>query len=427
MNGSINDIRYALSLPITPEVIENSQSSIEANLSYSKYLNLCYQVIDTKERLIGMQKHISTNIELVPTNLLKLHLLIESSLYNLLSINFLTPPDSSYINPAYSSYLLRGGTKLMPPKEYLDVLGMGYTRTWGTDYGSLLYAIHMTEEYEGYLSPSQLEDMCSKYFLNSTDLNISRTLSELLDLKYVDEIEVDDLIYKLSVSLIERHPSLITIYNQLNSLSTYITKLIPWYLESLDDSPQAAYLKELSCLFLTNGIDESNSKDIGYMFLHQLLPLTWYDLYPLLLQLRNKAPESNDSLEGNLVRELKEILPPNQNTNILTSISLILTRDLCQPGGLNLYYLLISSALLNRAYILTSPARQELVLSPDVIGSVDRKAKQELTRRVYKLVYLAGYVLKKASMPHIRIVGGNLILLVGQSLPNRSTSKDLLI
>jgi hypothetical protein len=428
----MNGIRYNLGLPITPDVVENSQRSIETNLNYAKHLNLCYGLINTKERITQIQRDISNKKELSPTHLLRLHMLIESSLYTALSINFLTPPDNSYINPHYSSYQLRGGDKITPSQDYLDALSLGFIRTWGTEYGCLLYSVHMKEEYESYMTPSQLEDIAASYYLNSYHPSIDSLFKDLLILKYEDSESSDVDLYNLSTSLIYNIPALLIPYRELSFLSSLVPKLMCWYIEDergevTTESIGSRYLKEWVHTLFSHGVDESNSTDLAYLFLHQMIDRTWYDLYPLLLSLRSRAPEVDDSKEGLLIKEIKLGMHPSNSASLLTEASTLITRALCPPGGLNLFYLLISSALLNRAYILTDPSKEPLILSNDLLSNPSKEAKRNLQKRVYKLIYLAGYALKKCSLPHIRVLGGNLILLVGQQLPNRSISKDLLL
>lgn len=420
-------IRYSIGLPITSSIIETSQVSIESNLSYSKHLNLCYAVINSKERITQAQSYIRDKKDLSPTHLIRLHMLIESSLYTALSINVLIPPDNSYINPHYSSYLLRGGSKIMPPSDYLDAMAMGYIKSWGTEYGSLLYAVHMTELYDSYLSPSQLEHMCSSYYLSSPNPLIDSLLKEVVIYKYEDEESSDVDLYNLSISPFYNLSDLNVIYGNLTFISSFIPKLMQWFLsESSVNNSMTEYLKNWASTLLSHAIDESNSKDLAYLFMHQMIDKVWYDLYPTLISLRTLIPESNDSIEGNLIKDIREGIKPSNDSNQLTRASIMLTREFCAPGGINLFYLLISSALLNKAYILTDPIKEPLTLSNDLLSNPDREAKYKLSKRVYRLLYLAGYVLKKCSLPHMRVFGGNLILLAGQQLPSRDNSKDLL-
>jgi hypothetical protein len=423
------NLKYSHSLPITSEIIEYSQESIEANLNYSKYLNLCYQVIGTKERINYLLKKGVENISLVTSSLIKLHLVIESNLYTLLSSSIILTPNKSQLSTHFSTFLARGKTKDLPSQDYIDITSIGYNKTWGTEYGSLMYALHMIEEYEPYLSISQIEDKSSRYYLGKgSDEYINLLKNDILSIKYRDEIIHDENIYLASIGLINSNPTLLSTYEVLDFLSNWVPKIISWYIDQSEESnsPLKPFLINIAKTCLSHALDESNSKDLAYLFIHQGLNSNWYDVIPLLISYRNIIPTWDDSYEGQLVKELYQGIPAYIDRELLYKASDLLINNL-PPGGYNSFLVLIASSLLHRAYIL-SHTSNPLVIKEDkeLVGPLVIE-QQVLTKRLFKLMYLAGYCLKKSSLQHIRILGGNLILLTKQTLPNRATSKNLLL
>lgn len=350
---------------------------------------------------------------------------LESYLYILLSTSFIQSLDGRTLSSHYTRY-----QKLISPlidypsDRYLDQLIYTDALNWGTNYGTLGYELHLLESSETYQHPSQIAQRCIENQFKRFGIP-EQILNDLLS----DDPRSDRNLYQYSVESLSSYAPVLT---SLRFIGTFSQNLFSWIETNREtksfppppSSPQLQlghdYLIQIAKAFLRYGIDSGLSLDLDYQLVHQTLPPILPELWERLIFLR-KAPlylpnDSNNPIDG-LVRSFLEGIPDIVSAEDLQVQNYRLLGSLPRPGGYNQLLVLLATALINRAYILLYRQNQ-----PNLTYQVFRPPG---VNRALNLIYLAGYLLKKANLLHWIILGSNLIALSERADDTPSTIKDL--
>ena len=149
--------------------------------------------------------------------------------------------------------------------------------------------------------------------------------------------------------------------------------------------------------------------NLAYKFLHQEIDLLILDTIQSIVNLRKQKQfeiTTNLTKEETLLNRLFTNIKINNTAEFITSESYrLLTIKLV--GGLNQWLVAIASELVNRAYILTYNQFSNNILYP----LENNEQLINLINRVYKLIFYAGYCLKKSNLNHLHLIGNNLRIL----------------
>lgn len=383
--------RFIDSLPIEPEDIERSQSSIENNSNYLEQLRFVHKCISTIDRVAELQSFLSKKTEEAnDENFLSLY--IESSLLSLLYTSSITNTSRFYRSPHYLSrthYITP--VKSKPPTYYLKEIALSNLRTWGGMYGMPSFSLHLEGDTNHYLLPYEIADRVINYYLNLLSTN-----TNWIYISNYDYLSDNANPYDLSHLLIRDDPEVLSTYEVMWSISNLVPKLLDEYVK--EEKTLSNYMRDLVKLLILYGAD-SNIRNLHYNFIHQSLGKEWDDLFPEIIRLRKRAPSVRDELEEEFISSI----PITTKEDLYRVSSNKLLSWLCPPGGYNMYLLIISLSLLNRAYIL----------------STERKLIE-----ASKNIYLAGVCLRKSNLPHIQKLANNFVLVSNQTYLPIST--DLL-
>lgn len=381
--------RFIDSLPIEPEEIENSQTSIQSNTLYLEQLRLIYKSMSTLDIVSETQSFLSEAIKKEEEDFLPFF--IESSLLSLLYTSSINNPLRSYRSPHYlsRSYYITP-YKSKAPIFYRKEIALSNLRTWGGLYGMPSYSLHLMGDTNHYLTPYEIADKVITYYLNS--LSINDEWKSLSDSDYLSDSFNP---YEISHLLITRDRGIYNCYQILHNLSSFFPKLILTYQE--DSTLLNPYMKDLANLLILYGLDNINN--LHYRYIHQYLGREWDEFFPEMIRLRKRSPSIKDELTEEFIQSIpittREELYRDSSNNLLAWV--------CAPGGYNLLLLVVALALLNRAYC------QSIA-----------KNYRESNRSIYD----AALCLRKSNLPHIQRLGSNLLIVLNN--PDAPLSTDLL-
>ncbi len=424
----ISDFVHLDNLPFNDSYfIDGIKSNPTVELDYREQLNLAFNIYNVDDAISARIKSINNFLNRTSVNknevitLYDLSLLLESFLYLIINTSSITQLDqASLTQHNYKRKRVISNHLVLPPPQYLTKLTFTGEKTWGGKYGSVSYALHLLENKENYLHPSQICYFSNLYwFKNLADrLDNYTTFSKDLE-AYIkeDSSRADNFIYLAHKQVLLEDLELGALCHQLDFLEYWLPIIISWYVTKTytlteGDTEYQLYLllADISKVCLAKVTDESSYQDLLFKFVHQEIS---YDYLELIKEI-NIIKTRFDIQIINPVSELEILAAPFINNTAFKiqvepkQLGYQLLESFSPPGGFNQWLLNISSALLNRAYILaynnsqinstiTIDNTKVDVESTDVIG------------RIYKLIYLAGFVLKKSNIDAINIIGFNLI------------------
>jgi hypothetical protein len=388
------------------------------SIDYKNQLNLVFnttQVLNNIEDYLGL---LSKKVNQSPNTVKTLNLTLESYLYVLLTTSTISNSDSSKLSSFYSRKKKIDLDYFQSiDSVYLENLNYTNYRVWGGNFGSLGYYLYLAKSTLHYSHPSNLVRLSTLGLIN--DLNLPDYQSKLISLITSDRVESDYNLYSQSSSLLKELDFTKAI-NQLKFYESWLTELMIWY-SSISNSPiinphmknTSAYkafalLVEMSQSLARLGLYLDSFISLPYKFLHQeidLLVLEGIQTVNTLRKLKQFEVTTDLTPEEILINKLFISGARNSSEFITAESYRLLSFNLV--GGLNMWFTTLAAELINRAYILTYNQFSNSLLYPlekseDLINFMDR---------VYKLIFYAGYCLKKTNLNHLQIIGFNLRIL----------------
>ena len=140
-------------------------------------------------------------------------------------------PDSIDLTNHYKKRQINvSSNKILPNFAYCQNLIFTSFKTWGGFYGTLSYYINLLEDYEEYLTPSEViyystnklleysRSVSYNAYLTKSDINYSLLSNFYLEAEALinqDTLESDKQIYNLSINLLLASPLVKEIFNEL--------------------------------------------------------------------------------------------------------------------------------------------------------------------------------------------------------------------
>lgn len=378
-------VKFIDSLPLESDIIEKSQLSVRDNSIYLKHLRFSHKCVSTLERVANLQSFLKK--EAVDDR--GIAYLLESYILSILYSNSITNPSRTYRSPHYLRRMdVITAMKPSVPEFYLEEMALSNLRTWGGNYGMPTYCLHLQGDTRHYLPTMDIGDTTIKYYLSRLSFN-SNWVS-LSNLDYLEDGELmDEGLYNLSHQIITDDSSILQCYLVYKFLSSFIPKVLLFYEENYE-SIEDQYLLSICHALINLGVE----KDVGklhYLYMHQALPNQWVELFPLIINMRKRAP-SVDSNTSELVMEFMDKISITTEPDLYQTSSNTILSYMCPPGGFNLYLMILSTALLIRAHCIY-------------------RESQEYNSRVNNLIYYSSLCLRKTNLGHLQKIGNNLLFL----------------
>lgn len=418
---------YLDTAPINEALLTPDKKLTEA-LDYRRQLNLAINCYQAESALANHQANLPSLFQGQNVTVSGLNLALESYLTVLIPLTTIASLDLSQLSPHYQRRKILVPDHFMSPdRNYLEQMLFTSSRTWGTSYGSLGYFLHLGKVTSHYLHPSQIvyqtsleliKQLKGREFLNDFPNQFEALLSQ--------EDAVSDLqLYQLPVQLLSQIPAVRELIKQLDFYEQWLPQVIAWYLlplrtnqtrrvpeQGTREAAAVETLEQIAQLCLKNGLDETSFNQLSYQFIHQSIPPVLFGLLDDLMLLRKKAIGQEEGTEAEkLLEPFIQAISLNNPVGLLKATSQSILEDLCPPGGYNLLLLCTAANLLNRAFILTHPTRTiyaNYIIAPLKNGFPEL---MQYLGRIYRLIYLAGYCLKKSNLDHLQLTGVNLITL----------------
>ncbi len=435
---------YLDTAPINEALLHPDKTLTEA-LDYRRQLNLAINCYQAENALSKQQEHMTKLVKGKNVTTSILNIAIESYLSLLIQMTTIASLDLNELSPHYQRRkLLVENQFISPNSEYLERMLFASTRTWGTSYGSLGYFLHLQENSRHYLHPSQIihssvlsliNQSKSADFLRNFPSNFERLISQ-------EDAFTDIQIYQLAAQLLKEIPDVRESIEQLDFYEEWLPKVISWYLKAsregsvrqvpeqgTPDGDAYTLLAKIAQACLMAGLDETSFNSLSYMFVHQSIPPVFFSLMDDLLLLRKKAAlgDIEDTEMKELITGFIKAITINTKVGLLRSTSQSILENVAAPGGYNLLLVSLAATLLNRAFILTHPSKT--IYSNYIISPLKNSFPElmQFLGRVYRLLYLAGYCLKKTNLDHLQLTGVNLITLslIEDNTPLRITDLSL--
>lgn len=404
----------------------------ESNLQSKACINLAFNALNSTNRLININ-----NINSASSNntisFLNLSYNLESLLTTLLTVNTISNIDNTQLS---SHYLKRqsniNANKILPSFSYCQNLTFTRFKNWAGLYGTLSYYINLLEQYDEYLTPSQivheasksLFQYCKQVIFNSQILNnLSRDLlltyyDQAINLLDNDSIEADKQIYNLSINIILSHPLIRQTYNELNFYKVWLKKVFEWKQKltsnnsvlTIIDNPSSntdrANNTLINCINIFNqsGFDINTLNSINKKFIFQEHSNNLQELISSLAEERRnstfiKIDGNNNTLAEELTIEFLDNISKFRQNLDFNNASNIIQETFCPPAGYCLILVTAASNLINRAYIL----------SYNNINNNEDLETSEVYKRIQRLLGLASILLIKTGNPTIQILGQNTL------------------
>lgn len=422
-------------LDITPS------DNIKQTLLGKSCLNLSFQSLTTVKRLKSLlslrnSRLTSVNFTSIQSTLHDYNALLEEFLITVLQLPSISDMNRTKLTEHYKKYKIGvNNNKILPSNNYCENLMFTNFRNWGGIYGTLGYYINLLEQYEEYLTPSQLIFKCTEGLLNFIDaIQLQKLLfneddvnaqviinlnTRLRNLMSQDSQTADLAIYNMFKDYLIDLKLSETFIN-LQFLESYIPQLIKWYFQRYDlrgipeppntpsdEKTLAAYntLIQLSKACIFYGVDDSNINKIGVGFVYQFLSSRYNNLFSEFIRIRNstlyvQTDEPPQNTEQELLETLLNNINSTTNPERLNTDSAIILQNVAPPGGFNLWILTLAANLLNRAYILTH--RNNIIDTSDIESN-------RVYKRAIALQVRAGILLLKSSLKELQVFGLNLI------------------
>lgn len=410
------------------------RTSPEDLLKEKKYLYAGINSAQAVSRLNDLNLDIDKILSGSNNTVKTLNRVIESYLLTLLATSTIVNLINDELSPHYRmTKLLTPFTQSLDP-TYLENIMYTSSKTWGTTFGTQGFFLHKGEYMNHYATPSQLANESLKYLVaESKDLVNIDFLDKLTTYSLEDSKESDSVLYKLSAEYLNLYPNIQQAYEVLSFLSGWYPKVSSLVLNDIrtsnfsrsfsNSNSQEAYftLINVAKAGLSLLMDESSFVDMEFNLLHNNIPVSYFNLLSYITSAIDKSEYSSDQYSSEVYQDLmKEVLDfdlKRFDVNIVRAAISQLS-GLLYPGGYNQLLMAISIALLNKALILTSyeNTNQDAEL-------IDSEVNVDDLGRWYKLLYLAGYTLKKSNLYSLNTLGGNLLTLssIPNSVPNRVT------
>lgn len=400
-------------LPINPLIETNSTD-------YKNQLNIA---LNTSQAFNNIQSHlklINNQIQEQPNTVKTLNLILESYLYILLSTSTISNLEGTKLS-AYFSKKKKVDRDYFQTidSDYLEKLQFTNYKVWGTNFGSLGYYLYLNQSKLHFAHPSSLVRLSVEEL--TKQFNLPEYSNNLLSLFRSDEAKDDFNIYLQSTSLLQEL-DLLEVLKLTKFYETWLKQVLTWYstfIENTIENPYkvntAAYssfnlLITISQGLVKLGLHSESFKNLAYKFIHQDIDNVLLEGLKLLNNIRrqNEFEILNDvTEEEQLIKQLFVTLKSNNNSEAINTASYrVLSLNL--PGGFNTWYVTIAAELINRAFILTYNSSFQ---NNSISGLSDNASLLTFIDRVYKLIFYAGYCLKKTNLTHLQLLGINLRLL----------------
>ena len=399
-------------LPVNPLIDIN-------DAEYKSQLNLAFNTSQSLNNIAEYTTALNNKLQQEPNTVKTLNYTLESYLYLLLSTSTISNLDNTQLSSYFSK------KKLVDPdyyqfieSDYLNTLEFTNYKVWGTNFGSLGYYLYTSKANLHFSHPSNLVRLSVEELVK--ELRLPDYSTKILQTIRSKSIKDDYALYLASTSFI-KELDLLAVITQLDFYSTWVPEILTWYsglLETdivnpykLDTSVYNAFnlLVEMSQALVKLGLYADSFTNLTYKFLHQdLSSITLEGIQSVNLLRRQKEFEVTTDLteEERLISKLFLSIKSNNLVDLISQESYKLL-SLNLPGGLNLWLTAIAAELVNRAYILTYGSTYK----DNFIYPVDSNEELvNLLDRVYKLLFYAGYCLKKTNLNHLQLIGFNLRL-----------------
>lgn len=419
-------------LPINP--LEDTNS-----IEYKNQLNLAFNTTQALANIDDYLTSLNRKIQERPNTVKTLNLVLESYLYLLLTTTTVSNLDNTKLSSFYSRKKKVDSNYFQSLNStYLENLNYTNYRVWGANFGSLGYYLYLMQSNRHFAHPSKLVRMSVEELvkgLELLDLSLADLSTKVLSLIRSDKLADDYNLYQTSNSLI-RELELEKAINQLKFYEDWVQELLIWYsgisqvnIVNPYREDTLAYkafslLVEMSQALVRLGLYTDSFSNLPYKFLHQEIDLVVLEGIQAITTLRKqKQFEITTDLtnEEKLLSKLFINIKVNNTSEFITAESYrLLSVNLV--GGLNMWLTTIAAELVNRAYILTFSQFSNSNLYP----LENNEGLINLMNRVYKLIFYAGYCLKKTNLNHLQLIGSNLRILSQLDEDNELVEFDLL-
>lgn len=424
-----SNIKHLEFLPLDEDnlIINDSPTS---NVRSKACMNLGFEVLNTNERFINIA-NINNKSIANSNSFMQLAYSLETMLINCVSLSSISNPGNTDTTEHYKKRLeVISNAKILPSFSYCQNLLFTNFKIWVNYYGTLGYYISLLEEYDEYLTPSEI---IYKSVLSLCDYNNSLAYNKFLITgnnsflicqelysKYKELINKEDYIsdkelYNLSKDFIQSIPLIQDIYGDLIFYEQWLPKVFNWYSnlkdttineEALDNKTLAKNtLVKIVKSFLSNGLTSKNINGVSSRFIKQSINNNIFERFEELINIRlqSKYTEKIDYAPSNeeelLVIELFNRIPSIQKTYRYLDARNFILEVFAAPGGYSLLLISLAATLFNRAYILSYEKR---LFTEDIQTSKTYK-------RVLKLVGYGAILLIKTSLPSAQLFGSNIL------------------
>lgn len=402
----------------------------ESNLKAKACLNLGFIAANSIDRFSNIG-NINKNSFSNSATYLNLSYNLENLLMTVLNLNTISNITNTSITSHYQKRQTNiSSNKILPNFSYCQNLTFTRFKTWGGFYGTLPYYINLLEEYNEYMTPSEITYYSTKSlfqystqvaynkYLNNNDINYNfladfyNQAGSLLDLE--DE-EADKKIYDISKNIILISPVIKDIFSEFNFYAEWIPKILEWkkgvnkelnIITNPSTNKERAVNTLLKCINIIyeTGYEVELLKVLSSKFIKQTIDNSLINIINLLSIERSQCTyinlnEQNKSIEEELVIEFLTKVSRYRNSFDINTANNIIQECFCPPGGYSLLLLTLAANLINRAYIITTnniKIREEIGVS-------------DTYKRIIKLLGLASILLLKTDLPHIQITGSNIL------------------
>jgi hypothetical protein len=405
----------------------------ESNLKSKSCLNLGFIASNSVTRNKNILE-INKNSFVVGNTFLDLSYSLESYLINLINLNSISNPANTELTKHYKERQLNiSSNKILPSFGYCQNLTFTKFKTWGGFYGTLSYYLNLAEEYEEYLSPSEVayysfkqlinysKQVSYSAYLNKNDINyslITDFYNQTLNLINEESIEADKSIYNLSINIILSCPLVKEIYRELLFYEKWLIKVEDWSVNQNQNSSEYAIvtnpstnkeraintLLEILNTLKEEGVKSNDLEGASSNFIKQNIFSNIINVVSKLNLVRVNSTYINIAEEEKTLGELLVIELLNNVSKFRMPYEFKNACNLIQetyapPGGYAFFLIGIATMLLNRAYILS----YQNIKNTEVIET------NETYRRIINLIGLSSILLIKSELPHAQIMGINAL------------------
>lgn len=405
----------------------------ESNLRSKSCLNLGFIALNSLTR----QKNIATINKASSRNtntFLDLSYILESVLISSLNINSISNPNATQLTNHYKKRQINiSSNKILPNFGYCQNLTFTEFKTWGGFYGTLPYYINLLEDYEEYLTPSEVVYLSSNKlleysrtisynaYLNKKDINYNLLNNFYLETETLlnnENILADKDIYNLSINIILASPIVKEIFTELTFYENWLTKVLDWYTTSkrnnikleINSNPSTNVQKAINTLIKIvkiineEGFGVGEFKNLAAFFIRQNYPNNLQSLITKLNKERLeityiKLDEAVLTQEELLIIELINNISKFRNPYDFNKANNLIQETFAPPGGYALFLITLANTLFNRAYILSyqNISKQTELITDDTY------------KRIIKLIGYACILLIKTGLPHAEIIALNTL------------------